>query len=223
MARKLSGHIAVTTLVAMVLLLAATALPTWAQNATYGTISVTVLDPSGAVVSGAQLHLQDKSTNDVRNAVTQDKGNYTFVNLTLGTYQLTVTKPGFETNVIETVTVHSTETTDVAISLKVGSESQKVEVDESATPLIETSSNAIGSLVDMKQLEDLPITGRDVIPGSRIFRSPGWRHVERSAGHRPGQQRRRRYRQHQPHEVHRQHRPRGTSSLGRHSGNDHPD
>src|ERR1700683_90853 len=108
MARKLSGHIAVITLVAMVLSLAASALPTWAPNATYGTISVTVLDPSGAVVTGAQLQLQDKSTNDVRTAETQDKGNYTFVNLSLGTYKLTVTKAGFETQIVETVAAHAT-------------------------------------------------------------------------------------------------------------------
>jgi hypothetical protein len=172
MARKVSIGVMFNTLVAIVLFLTALTLPTWAQNATYGTISVTVLDPSGAVVTAAQLQLQDNSTNDLRTAVTQDKGTYTFVNLSLGNYKLTVTKAGFETQVVETVAAHATQITDVSITLKIGSESQKVEVDETATPLIETSSNAIGSALDIKQLEDLPITGRDVSQLS--FLVPGY-------------------------------------------------
>ena len=68
----------------------------WAQQ-TQGTVSVTVADSSGAVVPGASLSLTDTATNDTRTAVTQDKGNYTFVNLNFGQYKLTVSLQGFTT------------------------------------------------------------------------------------------------------------------------------
>src|SRR5665647_1474721 len=72
------------------LLLCLSLVPTaWAQQ-TMGTVNVTVLDTSGAVVPGALLTLTDLATNDARTATTQGAGNSTFVNLNFGQYRLTV-------------------------------------------------------------------------------------------------------------------------------------
>lgn len=136
--------------------------PTLAQNGSQGTVTITVLDPDGRAVPDADLTLQDLSTNDVRNAKSQDRGTYSFVNLSIGTYKLTVTKTGFQTQLFDTVAVHATQVTDVTVSLKVGVTSETIEVHESETPLIDTTSNAITSTIDMKQIEDLPLNGRDV-------------------------------------------------------------
>src|SRR5579859_1000652 len=67
-----------------------------AQHGSEGTVTVTVLDPSGSVVQGAELQLRDVSTNSVRRASTQEQGVYTFPNLSLGKYTLTVKKQGFQ-------------------------------------------------------------------------------------------------------------------------------
>src|SRR6185437_7818602 len=76
------------------LLLCLCAVPSaWAQQ-TLGTVSVTVVDTSGAVIPGAQLELTDLATNDVRTATAQQAGNYTFVNLNFGQYKLTVSLQG---------------------------------------------------------------------------------------------------------------------------------
>jgi len=84
---------------AFVLVLSFGASTSWAQMGSQGTVSVTVLDPTGGVVQGAKLVLQDIATNDSHNGETQQVGSYSFVTLPLGTYKLTVSKAGFENEV----------------------------------------------------------------------------------------------------------------------------
>jgi len=135
--------------------------PAWGQMGSQGTLTVTVLDQSGAVVPDANLTLQDLATNYARTAVTPTAGTSTFVNLPLGNYKLTVSKSGFETQVYGSLTVQAARVTDIKITLKVGAVATQVEVSAQAVP-IETSSNAISGTVDLNQLEQLPMTGRDV-------------------------------------------------------------
>lgn len=133
-----------------------------AQQSTTGTVTVTVVDQSGAVISGAQLELRDLSTNTARTGVTQDSGGYNFVGLNVGTYSLAVTKGGFAKQVFDSVIVHSAQVTDIRAALKVGVATETVEVHETAAPLVETTTNLIGTNIDLKEIEDLPLGGRDV-------------------------------------------------------------
>jgi Carboxypeptidase regulatory-like domain len=152
---------------------------TWAQHGTEGTVTVSVVDPTGGVVQGAQLELRDLTSGDVRTAVTGDRGTYTFVNLSLGKFSLTVTKAGFEKEVFKSVVSQAAQTTDITASLKVGAATITMEVNASATPVMEESSNAIGTTVDLKQIEDLPIEGRDLnqlstlVPGAGFVAGAG--------------------------------------------------
>ncbi len=132
-----------------------------AQSGSQGTISITVVDASGGAVPGIALELVDISTNDVRKATTRENGQYTFVNLSIGAYKLTAMHAGFATTVTN-VDVHSATTTDVRVAMKVGASSESIQVYATATPLLESTSNAIGSIVNLKQIEDLPMTGRDL-------------------------------------------------------------
>ncbi len=152
---------------------------TWAQRGSEGTVSVTVVDPSGSLVQGAQLDLLDVATNDLRKGDTQDKGTYTFVNLSLGKYKLTVSKNGFQTQVFTDVVVQAAQTTDISATLKVGAISEKVEVSGGTAPLVETTTNAIGTTINLRQIEDLPIEGRDLtqlsflVPGASFVQQAG--------------------------------------------------
>ena len=94
--------------------------------------------------------------------MTSGDGTYTFVNLSLGTYKLTVTKKDFQSQTFTDISVHATQVTDIAVNMKVGQSNETVEVRENETPLVETTSNALGTNIDIKQLEDLPLSGRDV-------------------------------------------------------------
>jgi hypothetical protein len=152
-----------------VLCLLAAVTPLWvigpsarAQSGSQGSITVAVTDASGGVIPGANLQLVDTATSNLRMAATLAGGDYTFVNLLVGDYELKVTHPGYQTSVVDHVTVHAALTTDVSVVLKVGTTSESVEVNASSAELLETTSNTIGTVVDMKQIEDLPLNGRDL-------------------------------------------------------------
>jgi len=146
--------------------------PSGAQMSSQGTVTVTVVDQAGGAVQGAKLVLLDIATNEARTGETQQVGSYNFVGLPLGKYKLTVSRNGFQSEVIDSVEVQGSRVTDVKVALKVGATVEKVVVYESSTPLVETTSNAIASTLDMKQVEDLPLQGRDI--SSLAFLSPGF-------------------------------------------------
>src|SRR6266571_2533091 len=139
----------------------------WGQIASQGTIAVKVLDQSGAVVPGANLKLEDLASNNVRTAVTDSGGVYSFVSLSIGTYKLTVSKAGFQEQVFESVSVQATRTTDINVSLTVGTQATEVKVVEQA-PVVERTSNAITGEIDLGQIEELPVIGRNIAQLSRI-------------------------------------------------------
>ena len=144
----------------------------WAQHGSEGTITVTVFDSSGSLVPGAKLELRDFATNEIRAAETPDSGTYTFVNLPLGKFRLSVTKAGFKNSVFTDVAVQAAQTTDIKATLTVGAVNETVEVSGGTAPLVETTTNAIGTTIDMKQIEDLPIQGRDLAQLSMMI--PGY-------------------------------------------------
>ncbi len=158
---------------ALLILLALCVAPlTWAQHGSEGTVTVTVVDSSGSLVQGAQLELLDVVTNDLRKGETQERGTHTFVNLSLGKYRLTVSKNGFQTQVFTDVVVQAAQTTDISAALRVGAISEKVEVSGGTAPLVETTTNAIGTTVDLRQIEDLPLQNRDLTALSQLV--PGY-------------------------------------------------
>jgi Carboxypeptidase regulatory-like domain len=146
--------------------------PAWAQMSSQGTVTVLVLDQSGSAIQGAKIVLENLATSESRTAETQSVGTYSFVALPLGTYRLTVSKDGFATEVIDRVVVQGGRVTDTKVSLKVGTTVEKVVVNDTSAPLIETTSNAIASTIDIKQIEDLPVQGRDI--SSLAFLTPGF-------------------------------------------------
>lgn len=136
--------------------------PTSAQMGSEGTLNVLVVDQSGGVVAGANLELKDTNTNRTWALVTQELGNATFVRIPLGNYRLTATKANFKGEVIESVVVQAGRVADLKVTLSVGAANETVEVTSGAVPLIETTSNALNSTIDLKEIEDLPLQGRNV-------------------------------------------------------------
>lgn len=160
-------------LVALSVLTAAAGI-VWAQGGSRGTVVVTVTDPNGLVVPGAKLTLVDLKFKDARSGETLNTGIFAFPGLLSGTYKLTVEKPGFETESYDAVVVEAARTTDIAAKLKIGSNTTQVEVIAENSPLIETTASSIGTNFDVKDLDDLPLSGRDAtqlvnyVPGAAI-------------------------------------------------------
>ncbi len=156
------------SLVSLVLSFAFLMGPALRAQSVQGTVNVTVIDPAGALIAGATLELKAVATNDLRTGLSQDSGIYRFVGLNVGRYSLTVTKEGFSRAVINPIIVEATRVTDVSVSLKLGTTSTTVEVTTTAAPVLETSSNMIGTTIDVAQLETLPLGGRDITQLARL-------------------------------------------------------
>ncbi len=158
------------TILSMLLVLgvALCRLPALAQSGSQGTVQVTVQDTSGAVIPGADLTLVKLDTNDTRNAKASKKGDYSFVNLQTGTYSLTVTQEGFATKIFDKVVVDAGQTDGLTAVLPVGSTTETVRVTGETNSVLETTSNQIGQVIDLKQVEDLPLQGRDLTSFSRL-------------------------------------------------------
>ena len=145
--------------------------PVRAQTSNTGTVTVNVLDPAGAVIPQAALQLKDLGANTLRRAETLSNGVYSFPDLPFGSYELTVTKEGFETQVFQSVQVQTGRVTTLKVDMKVGGTTQTVTVAAEATPLVESDS-VLASTIDTKQIVNLPVTGRNVM--SFAFLVPGW-------------------------------------------------
>jgi hypothetical protein len=159
------------SVVVVLTLLAVSAPLLWAQVGATGAITVTVTDTTGSVIPGADLQLVDAATGDVRTATTQSVGNYRFGNLPLGTYSLTVKKTGFQQQVF-TVAVNASQTTDLKSTLQVGATTQTVEVQGESAPLVQTTTNTIGTTVTAAQVQNLPLSGRDISQLAKLM--PGY-------------------------------------------------
>jgi hypothetical protein len=139
-----------------------------AQAGTQGTIAVTVTDSSNAAVPGATLELTEISTNTVRHSKTEGRGTFNFVGLPIGNYSLAITREGFATTLLKSIVVEASQTTPIDVVMKVGQTSETVNVDSTATPLLDTTSNSIGSAIDLKSIENLPLQGRDLTSLARL-------------------------------------------------------
>ena len=132
-----------------------------AQDLSTGALNVTVQDPSGAAVNGAQLVLKDVETNDVHTSVTKGAGSAVLSYLNPAHYSLTVTKAGFSTKVYQSVTVQTNQTTSLVVALELGADTQSVSVSDDTTPLLDSTSNTLSTTLDLKQVDELPLSGRD--------------------------------------------------------------
>jgi Carboxypeptidase regulatory-like domain/TonB dependent receptor-like, beta-barrel len=128
---------------------------TAAQTAVDGAVGGTVLDSSGAAVSGATVTVQNNETNAEQTTVTDASGYFRAVHLHPGSYNVTIAAAGFDTFKSVNLTVQVGLLTDVEARLKVGSTTQVVEV-SGQTPLINTTSADFAGVVNQVTVNDLP-------------------------------------------------------------------
>jgi hypothetical protein len=125
-----------------------------------GSIRGTVTDSSDAVLTGVSVIAVNSATGIKRNESTNQEGIFVFPDLPIGAYQFQFSHSGFQSQKRDGIVLLTGQTLDLQISLAVGSESQSVEV-TSAAPLIQTASSSIQTAVDQKQMQDLPLNGRN--------------------------------------------------------------
>jgi len=125
-----------------------------------GGIEGTVSDPTGAGVAGAAVKLASPDTGLTRESTASSTGEFVFQDLPLGKYDITVTQSGFETVHVVGVVVDAGKIATLEVKLVVSTQATVVEVAASAVS-IETASSAETSLIDTKEILDIPLNGRD--------------------------------------------------------------
>jgi hypothetical protein len=125
-----------------------------------GSIRGSVLDPSGASVTAAAVTAKQIETGLIRTGLTDRQGAYVLVELPIGHYQLEVRAQGFEKYLQQGISLDVNETATVNVRLKVGSETQQVDVNANAE-LIQSTASSLGQTVMEREILDLPLDGRD--------------------------------------------------------------
>jgi hypothetical protein len=119
----------------------------------------TVTDPSGAVVPHAQVALHNTATGALTTATSDDRGEFRFVDISIGAYELKVTAPGFQSASAKfelTVGAHQR----VDVPLKLGKAETTVTTTANVTQL-ETESSERGQVVNEREIAELPLNGRE--------------------------------------------------------------
>lgn len=123
------------------------------------TLLGTVRDANGAVLQNAGVTAKNTATGIASTVTTDSNGDYQFVNLKIGTYQVVVAATGFNRTVAEDVNLTVNARQRVDISLQVASTTETVTV-TGAAELLEADSSDRGQVVQRQQIVALPLNGR---------------------------------------------------------------
>ncbi len=125
-----------------------------------GSITGTVSDASGAVISGAKITLVNQGTGASLTTTTGSDGVYKFSPVRIGTYRLEATSQGFQTLTQKDVSVNIGSNVELNFALKPGSETQTIEVTTSA-PVLQNQDASVGQVIEQRSINDLPLNGRN--------------------------------------------------------------
>ena len=134
---------------------------TFAQQIT-ATVTGTVSDPAGAVVPGATITITSIETGLIKTAVSSDSGNYTVAFLQPGSYNIAVSKTGFETITKENITLEVAQTAGIDLTLGISGGQVTVDVSSNQTPLLQSETSQLETTVEQKLVEDLPSVERNI-------------------------------------------------------------
>jgi hypothetical protein len=143
-----------------------------------GAIAGSILDSSGAAITGASVTLKAVDTGSVYKTQSTSTGGYRVNDLAIGRYDVTVEATGFKMSLQKGVEIQINTVASLNITLQPGDVKEEVTVLADA-PKIETDSSDIGTVVEDKQIHDLPLslaaTGQSFVrsPETFIFLVPG--------------------------------------------------
>src|SRR4051812_13548884 len=154
----MASHMRLLTILRAIALLLALAPAAFAQQTT-GNISGRVVDQQSSGVPGATVTASNAQTGFVRTAVSDSEGLYRLSALPVGTYDLKIELSGFSTLDRKGIIVNVGQTLDVGFTLQVAQLAESVNV-TGESPLVEVSSSSVGGVVDVQNIESLPLNGR---------------------------------------------------------------
>src|SRR5260221_5380172 len=129
-------------------------------QSTGGRIRGTVTDPSGGAVTGAKLQLTNEANGTQRDTESGANGEYIFLEVPVGTYQIEVSQKGFKKYLRKGLLVNLNEVVGLDTPLQLGGSTETVEV-TGAPPLVDTTSTQLGAVVNERAISQLPLAQRD--------------------------------------------------------------
>ncbi len=157
--RKIAGLAAgIITFAALVMLNAVIAFAQTQVSA--ADLGGTVVDPNGAAVPGATVTAKSPATNITRTVTANDSGEFQFIGLPPGEYDLTVEAATFKKTVISGVKLTVGQSASVEVKLELGQQDVIVNVSGDSVELIETTRSSVSNTIDQQRIESLPTNER---------------------------------------------------------------
>jgi hypothetical protein len=145
---------------AIVAVLCRAVIPLSAQS-TNASLTGRVTDSTKSVIPNAKVIVIDTATRVHFETVTNDTGSYYVTNLLPGTYRIEVEKLGFKVVIKSDLVLHVQDALEVNFEMELGSTSESVTV-RGGAPLLDTESSTIGTVVEQRKANELPLNGRNV-------------------------------------------------------------
>jgi len=142
---------------------------------TTSTIEGTVTDQQGLAVAGAEVRVVESALGIDRRVTSANDGEYKSVGLPAGVYTVTTSKTGFVQQTVRDLELTLNRTVNLNFALKLGGQSERVEV-SGVAPLLDSTTSSSGSTILPEQIEQMPINGRNyldllqLVPGVAINR-----------------------------------------------------
>jgi hypothetical protein len=130
-----------------------------AQLTGSGSIQGLVEDPSGAVIPNAAVTLTNVATGVHQATKTDDAGAYTFPNLVIGTYSISVAAPGFQNYVQSNIVLEVGSSIAIDVKMTIGGADQTVQVEAQGLAL-QTEDTSFKQTIDQTDVTEMPLNGR---------------------------------------------------------------
>ncbi len=122
----------------------------------------TITDPSGAVVPNAKIVITDNATHETHTVTSNSSGEYVAPSLPSGEYSIRVEASGFQTASAKNVRLEAGSRLRQNFSMAIGNGTETVQV-SGETPALETDTSTLSSVVTERQVEELPLNGRNFV------------------------------------------------------------
>ncbi len=133
-----------------------------------GRLAGTVFDTSGAVLPGATATLTNEGTGQTQSTVSNETGAFLFPQVPVGSYKLDVSLPSFKSASFTGIAIAVGQEYSITAKLALGNVSEVVSV-EAGSSLVPTTTPEVSQTIDQKQIETLPLNGRNPIELIRLM------------------------------------------------------
>src|SRR6266705_2195853 len=149
----------------------------WSVYAHTASLTGAVTDPAGVVLPGVTITITEAQTNVLLMFATDERGNYSVSFLPPGLYRIEAGLPGFKTAIRESVVLSVDDRLRIDFTLQIGEVAEKIVV-TTTTPLVQSETSSVGTIIDNQKIVELPLNGREfealaqLAPGS-LSPAPG--------------------------------------------------